>query len=453
MAEKQILIPNIGDFSDVAIIDIYINVGDEIEAEDSILSLESEKAVTDIPSPYSGKITKLHIKEGDLVSKDSLVADIEVAGEEEKEEAPKEEKEKDSPKEESQEEKTVEKKAEPEKNTTPKKNDTSVEESPKKEKAETEENSNKKEELINDQPLGAIYHATPSLRQYARELSVPLDKLKGSGPHGRILHSDVQSFVKTAVENKGTGSISLDPVKLEDFSVYGEIERKGLSRIQKISGPHLQKSWQRIPHVTQADKADITELEAFRKTIKEELKKAKSEVSISVLPFIIKAVVTALKKFPALNSSFDEKTNELILKKYYHIGIAVDTPEGLVVPVVKDADKKSVLEIATELDALSSKARERKLKGEDLAGASFSISSLGGIGGTFFTPIINPPQVAILGVSRMEKQPVWNGESFTPRDVLPFSLSYDHRVIDGASGVRFTSYLSTLLSDIKRTLL
>ena len=438
MAEKQILIPNIGDFTDVAIIDVYVKVGDEIEVEDSILSLESEKAVTDIPSPYSGKITKLHIKEGDLVSKDSLVADIEVA-----EEDKKEEKKEETPTKEPEKEVKADKKDESSEKAVKKEEETPI----------VEEKKESKKEFINEQPLGAIYHATPSLRQYARELGVPLEKLSGSGPNGRILHSDVQSFVKEAIENKGAGSLSLAPIELEDFSRYGEIERKGLSRIQKISGPHLQKSWQRIPHVTQADKADITELEAFRKTVKEELKREKSAVKISILPFIIKAVVVALKKFPDLNSSFDEATKELILKKYYHIGIAVDTPEGLVVPVVKDADKKTVLEIATELVALSQKARDKKLKSEDLSGASFSISSLGGIGGTFFTPIINPPQVAILGVSKIEKQPVWNGETFVPRDVLPFSLSYDHRVIDGASGVRFTTYLSSLLSDIKRTLL
>ena len=427
MAVKQILIPNIGDFSDVAIIDVYIKVGDEIEAEDSLVSLESEKAVTDIPSPFSGTIKKVYVKEGDLVSKDSLVADIEVA-------SSKEESIKDSPKEEVVEKEAITFKEEPPKETI-------------------KEELPKEPTIINEQPLGFTYHATPSLRQYARELGVPLETIKGTGPHGRILHADVQSFVKGAIQAGGVAFQLLNSVKLEDFSVYGEIERRGLTRIQKISGPHLQKSWQRIPHVTQADKADITDLEIFRKTVKEELKRDLSKVNISILPFIIKAVVVALKKFPAFNSSFDEATQELILKKYYHIGIAVDTPEGLVVPVVKDADKKSIIDIAIELEQLSSLARERKLKGEDLSGASFSISSLGGIGGTFFTPIINPPQVAILGVSRAEKQPVWNGESFVPRDLLPFSLSYDHRVIDGASGVRFTSYLASILSDMKRALL
>ncbi len=433
MAVKQILIPNIGDFSDVAIIDVYVKVGDEIEAEDSLVSLESEKAVTDIPSPFSGTIKKIYVKEGDLVSKDSLVADIEVASsnQETKKGSPKEKvtkKEVEEPK-----EQIISKEEQKEESDMKKKNQEAV--------------------LINEQPLGSTYHATPSLRQYARELGVPLETMKGTGPHGRILHEDVQSFVKAAIQNRGEELQPFSPIKLEDFSIYGEIERSGLTRIQKISGPHLQKSWQRIPHVTQADKADITDLEIFRKTVKEELKRDLSKVSISILPFIIKAVVVALKKFPAFNSSFDEATQELILKKYYHIGIAVDTPDGLVVPVVKDADKKSVIQIAEELEQLSVKARERKLKSEDLLGASFSISSLGGIGGTFFTPIINPPQVAILGVSRSEKQPVWNGESFVPRDLLPFSLSYDHRVIDGASGVRFTSYLASILSDMKRALL
>ncbi len=433
MAVKQILIPNIGDFSDVAIIDVYVKVGDEIEAEDSLVSLESEKAVTDIPSPFSGTIKEIYVKEGDLVSKDSLVADIEVASS-------------------NQETKTVS----PKEDVTKKEVEEPKEQIISKEEQKEESDMKKKNQeavLINEQPLGSTYHATPSLRQYARELGVPLETMKGTGPHGRILHEDVQSFVKAAIQNRGEELQPLSPIKLEDFSIYGEIERSGLTRIQKISGPHLQKSWQRIPHVTQADKADITDLEIFRKTVKEELKRDLSKVSISILPFIIKAVVVALKKFPAFNSSFDEATQELILKKYYHIGIAVDTPDGLVVPVVKDADKKSVIQIAEELEQLSVKARERKLKSEDLLGASFSISSLGGIGGTFFTPIINPPQVAILGVSRAEKQPVWNGESFVPRDLLPFSLSYDHRVIDGASGVRFTSYLASILSDMKRALL
>jgi len=254
----------------------------------------------------------------------------------------------------------------------------------------------------------------------------------------------------------GKGGISsFGKIELEDFSKYGEVTRQKISRIQKISGPHLQKSWQIIPHVTQFDEADVTDLEVLRHTLKAEMKKMQGSdaVSISILSFIVLAVVAALKKFPEMNASFDEDSGELILKRYYHIGIAVDTPEGLIVPVLKDADKKSVTDIARELASLSSRARERKLKGEDLAGGSFSISSLGGIGGTAFTPIINPPQVAILGIARLAKKPVWNGETFVPRDILPFSVAYDHRVIDGALGVRFTTYLASLLGDLRRVLL
>jgi pyruvate dehydrogenase E2 component (dihydrolipoamide acetyltransferase) len=260
-------------------------------------------------------------------------------------------------------------------------------------------------------------------------------------------------LVKKALSGGGGTPASFGKIELEDFSKYGEIERKKLTRIQKISGPHLQKSWQIIPHVTQYDEADVTDLEALRRTIKEEMKRSEDPVSISILPFIVKAVVAALKKFPEMNASFDEDSGELILKHYYHIGIAVDTPEGLIVPVLKDADKKSVTEIARELASISQRARDRKLKPEDLSGGSFSISSLGGIGGTGFTPLINPPQVAILGVSRLAKKPVWNGKEFTPRDVLPFSVAYDHRVIDGAAGVRFTTYLASLLGDLRRVLL
>ena len=434
MATKQIIVPDIGDFADVAIIEVYIAVGDTVEAEDSVIALESAKAVTDIPTPYSGTITKIHIKEGDLVSKDSVIAEIEVAAEEEAKEEPKTETKKvEEPTPEVEE---VDTKAE------------EVESKPAEPVQKPAE-----PDLINEQVSGGTYHATPGLRKYARELGVDLAQVTGTGPHGRILHEDVQKLVKQALS--GGTRTTQTTFKLEDFSVYGAIERKALSRIQKISGPHLQASWQTIPHVTQFDEADVTELEKFRKELKAEMAKGKMEpkVHISVLPFIIRAVTTALKSFPECNASFDEAANELILKHYYHIGIAVDTPEGLIVPVLKDADKKSITEIAIELGELSQRARERKLKTEDLSGGSFSISSLGGIGGTAFTPIINPPQTAILGIARMKKQPVWNGEEFIPRDILPFSLAYDHRVIDGAAGVRFTTHLASLLRDIRRVLL
>ena len=442
MATKQILVPDIGDFSDVPIIDVYIKVGDVIAVDDSVVALESEKAVIDIPSPFAGTITKVLVKEGDAVSKDSPVAEIEIEAEGEEEQEKKsteEEPKKEQPKE-KEEVKDQEKKVE------------EVVEPPKPEQPTQQVQQEEKPDLVNEQAPGAVYHATPSLRKYARELGVDLAKVKGSGPNGRILHEDVQALVKKALSGGGTPA-SFGKIELEDFSKYGEVERKKLTRIQKISGPHLQKSWQIIPHVTQYDEADVTELEALRRTIKEEMKRSEDPVSISILPFIIKAVVAALKKFPEMNASFDEDSGELILKHYYHIGIAVDTPEGLIVPVLKDADKKSVTEIARELASISQRARDRKLKPEDLSGGSFSISSLGGIGGTGFTPLINPPQVAILGVSRLAKKPVWNGKEFTPRDVLPFSVAYDHRVIDGAAGVRFTTYLASLLGDLRRVLL
>jgi pyruvate dehydrogenase E2 component (dihydrolipoamide acetyltransferase) len=432
MGVKQILVPDIGDFSDVAIIDVYISDGDQIGEEDPVIALESEKAVTDIPSPYAGKIVKVHVTEGDLVSKDSLLADIEVEAQE-KEEKPKEE---------------TRASEEPEEKGQKK------EEVGKPEKKETAPQKQERPDLVNAQEPGAAYHATPSVRQYARELGVELSSLKATGPNGRILKEDVQNFVKQTVKSGGQPAAA-QAVELEDFSVYGDIERKPLSRIKKISGPHLLRSYQGIPHVTQFDQADVTELEAFRKQLKGEMKQRSEEnqVKISILPFIIKAVVKALEHFPDFNSSYDGASGELILKYYYNIGIAVDTPDGLVVPVLKNADKKSVEETARELSEISERARKGKLKSSDISGASFSISSLGGIGGTYFTPIINAPETAILGVSKISVQPVYSGSEFVPRSMLPLSLSYDHRAIDGASGARFVTYLSMLLGDMRRVLL
>lgn len=420
MANKQILVPDIGDFEDVAIIEVYVKVGDTIAVDDPIIALESAKAVTDIPSPYAGTITNVHVKAGDNANTGTLLADIDVA----EEEAPKVE---DAP--------------------APK-----AEEAPAAPKAEVAPPA-KVETAVAPPPVasgGGIYHASPSLRQYARELGVDLALVSATGPNGRIVREDIQALVKKALAGGGPGSFA-QPIALEDFSVYGEIERVELGRIQKISGPHLTRGWQTIPLVTQYDEADITSLEAFRKGLRDEL--AKEGVRLSILPLIIKATVAALKKFPQVNASYDEQNQQVIHKHYYNIGVAVDTPNGLVVPVIKDADKKGVKEIAVELAEISARAREGKLKSTDLSGGSFSISSLGGIGGTAFTPLINPPQVAILGVSKMVKKPVWDGTQFNPRDVLPFSLSYDHRVIDGAEGVRFTTYLVSLLEDMRKTLL
>lgn len=416
MATKQILVPDIGDFADVAIIEVYVKEGDEIQVDDPIIALESAKAVTDIPSPFGGTITKVHVKAGDTANTGTLLADIEVA-----EVAPKaEEKKAEEPK----AEEATAPKPEPTPASTP-----------------------------TPPPVaqsGGIYHASPSLRQYARELGVDLALVTATGPNGRIVREDIQALVKKALAGAGPLSFAQD-APLEDFSVYGEIERVELGRIQKISGPHLQKGWQTIPLVTQYDEADITSLEAFRKGLKDQL--AKDGVRLSILPLIIKATVAALKKFPMVNASYDAANQQVIYKRYYNIGVAVDTPNGLVVPVIKDVDTKGVIEIANELAEVSARARDGKLKSTDLTGGSFSISSLGGIGGTAFTPLINPPEVAILGISKMTKKPLWDGNQFNPRDVLPLSLSYDHRVIDGADGVRFTTYLVSLLEDMRKMFL
>jgi pyruvate dehydrogenase E2 component (dihydrolipoamide acetyltransferase) len=419
MAIKQVTVPHMGDFSDIPIIEVYVKEGDTVAVDDSLIALESAKAVTDIPSPFSGTITKVLVKEGDLVSEGTPIVEIEVAAEAEAAAEQPEQAAKEAP--------------------AP-----SVAAAP----PPASEPAPPKKEVAVQTPTvissaGGPYHATPSLRKYARELGVDLSLVEGTGPHGRILHADVQKLVKRALSGQSVATAA--PFALEDFSVYGEIERVPLSRIQKISGPHLTGAWQSIPHVTQFDEADVTALETFRRALK-------SDVKLSILPFVIKVLPFALAQYPSLNASFDEASGEVIHKRYYNIGVAVDTPEGLVVPVVKNVDTKSVTEIGLELIDLSERARSRKLRTEDLSGSSFSVSSLGGIGGTYFTPIINRPEVAILGLSKISKKPVWRGEGFEPRDILPLSLSYDHRVVDGADGVRFTAYLSALLSDLWRAM-
>jgi pyruvate dehydrogenase E2 component (dihydrolipoamide acetyltransferase) len=310
---------------------------------------------------------------------------------------------------------------------------------------------------------GAKAHASPSVRKFSRELGVDLVRLQGTGPKGRILHEDVQSYVKAVMSGqadtgtavpaaKGTGvGLDLLPWPSLDFSKFGPTELLPLARIKKISGPNLHRNWVMIPHVTQFDEADVTELEEFRKDSNAAM--AKSGVKLTMLAFVIKASVAALKKFPAFNSSLDAKGENLILKQYYNIGFAADTPNGLVVPVIKDADKKGISQIAQEMGDLSAQAREGKLKPADMQGATFTISSLGGIGGTAFTPIINAPEVAILGLSKAAIKPVWDGKQFAPRLMMPMSLSYDHRVIDGASGARFSVYLAEVLGDMRKTLL
>ena len=434
MAIQQVTIPDFGDVQEITVVDIYVKPGDQVEVEDPLVALESEKAVMDIPSPFAGKITEVKLQEGDTVSNDDIIVLLETA---EGDAAPAE-------------------KVEPPAASQPGPPPEPEAAAPEKVEESTPAPPEEQQAPAVDEPDRDL-HASPSVRSYARELGVELELVSGSGPKGRILKEDVQAFVKQRVQDTpaaGTptaGSLPLADAPLEDFSKYGQIEEQELGRIQKISGPHLHRSWISIPHVTHFDEADITELEKFRKQMNQEAQK--DDLKFSPLVFVIKAVVATLKEYPLFNSSLDTANSKIIHKYYYHIGIAVDTPNGLVVPVVKDADRKGIKEIAGELATLSGDAREGKLAIGDLQGATFTISSLGGIGGTGFTPIVNGPQVAILGLSRSYMKPLWNGQDFEPRLTLPFSLSYDHRVIDGAESARFCRSLGSNIEDLRRALL
>jgi pyruvate dehydrogenase E2 component (dihydrolipoamide acetyltransferase) len=439
MAIQQVTIPDFGDVQEITVVDIYVKPGDTVDVEDPLVALESEKAVMDIPSPFAGTITEVKLQEGDTVSNDDIIVLLETA---EGDAAPAEEEQPPAP--------------EPPSESQP-----APPQEP--EAAAPEPVEEPAPAAPEEQPAPPVeepdreVHASPSVRSYARELGVDLALVGASGPKGRILKEDVQNFVKQKVESgpaagapvAGVSTVADAP--LEDFTKYGQIEEQELGRIQKISGPHLHRSWISIPHVTHFDEADITELESFRKKANQEAQK--DDPKFSPLVFVIKAVVATLKEYPLFNSSLDAANNKIIFKYYYHIGIAVDTPNGLVVPVVKDADRKGIRETAREMATLSGAAREGKLAIGDLQGATFTISSLGGIGGNGFTPIVNGPQVAILGLSRSYMKPVWNGQDFEPRLTLPFSLSYDHRVIDGAEAARFCRSLGSNIEDLRRALL
>jgi pyruvate dehydrogenase E2 component (dihydrolipoamide acetyltransferase) len=432
---REVLLPDIGDFRDVEIIEVLVKVGDQVEAEQSLLTLESDKATMEIPAPFAGEIRSLAVTIGDKVNRGDPIASIQTpAGAE----------------------------------TPP----PAAPASPQPESGagvqpateeEIERPAGEKEQLRrpvmarpSDAPR-AKAHASPGVRRFARELGVDLAYVSGSGPKSRITKEDVQAFVKRALAAGGPaaapagGALQLPSMPEVDFAKFGEIEEWELGRIKKLSGAHLHRSWLSVPHVTQFDEADITELEAFRKAHKDEA--AQAEVKLTFMPFLMKAVCRALAAYPQFNSSLSADGEKLILKKYVHIGVAVDTPNGLVVPVIRDVDKKGIFELARDLGEISAKARAGKLSPTDMQGGCLSISSLGGIGGTQFTPIVNAPEVAILGVSRAEMRPKWDGKVFEPRLIMPFSLSYDHRVVDGAEGVRFTSMLGQLLSDIRRLLL
>lgn len=438
----EIKVPDIGDFKDVEIIEILVKAGDSVKNDASVLVLESDKATMEIPSPSAGTVRELKVKVGDKVSQGTLFMMLETAAAEQQAQAVAQV--------------AIERAAAPDKPAS----------------APSPTFDPSRTIIVAPPPPVAASatssegnpHASPSVRKFARELGVNLNAVTGTAGKGRITKEDVQGFVKQTIAgggtatNRGTASSvnfapNLPDLPNVDFSKFGAIESKPLSRIKKISGPVLHRNWLAIPHITQFDEADMTELEAFRKAQGADAEK--QGVKLTPLAFMIKAAVAALKKFPEFNSSLDRAGENLILKNYYHIGFAADTPNGLVVPVIKNADQKGVIAIAKELGELSALAREGKLKPTDMQGGTFSISSLGGIGGTHFTPIINAPEVAILGVGRSNMKPVWNADkvAFVPRLIVPISLSYDHRVVDGALGARFITFLNGALTDIRRLVL
>lgn len=423
----EVFVPDIGDFDSVEVIEVLVSEGDTISVEDSLITVESDKATMEIPSSHAGVVAKVKVNIGDQVSEGSLVILLEATTASETAEPVKKEVVKG--------EAVAEKAA-----AVPAKMAPAAAPVPAKRQSPT----------INiDHDNFKKSHASPTVRKFARELGVDLSRVKGSGKSDRVLKENVKSYVKQALKEplSGGASLGVAPMPEVDFSQWGDIETKKLSKINLLTGKFMHRNWVNIPHVTQFDEADITELEIFRK--KTNLEYADKSIKVTLLSFVMKAVVAALKEFPRFNSSLDVSGESLIQKSYYHIGIAVATSDGLVVPVIRDVDQKSLSDLATELREVSIKARDKKLKPSEMQGGCFTISSLGGIGGTSFTPIVNAPEVAILGVSRSKMQPIWNGSDFEPRLMCPLSLSYDHRVIDGAQGAAFSSYLSKLLSDVR----
>ncbi|MBS0337411.1 MAG: dihydrolipoyllysine-residue acetyltransferase [Proteobacteria bacterium] len=437
----EVKVPDIGDFKEVGVIEVLVSPGDRVEKEGSLITVESDKATMEIPSPVAGVVKELKIKVGDKVAEGSLILILEEAAGSAPAPAP-------APAQKAAAQAAVAPAAPAPASPAP----VTPESLP---IAKADPVPLEPQDLTVSKP-----HASPSIRLFARELGVDLGKVRGSGLKGRVTREDVQAYVKGALAGAkpaaapaapGGMPFGLPELQPVDFAKFGPVEIKPLSRIKKISGAFLHRNWISIPHITQFDEADITELESFRKSNTADTEK--QGFKLTMLAFLIKASVTALRQYPEFNASLDKTGENLVLKKYFHIGVAVDTPEGLVVPVIRDADRKGVFDLARELGEVSKLAKDKKLKPGDMQGGTFSISSLGGIGGTMFTPIINAPEVAILGVSRSVMRPVWNGKEFTPRLVLPLSLSYDHRVIDGAAGARFTTYLVSVLSDIRRSLL
>jgi len=438
----EIRVPDIGDFSEVPVIEVLVSAGDQVGAEDSLITLESDKATMEVPSPAAGIIRELKVKLDDTVSEGDIVAVLEVSDAAEDSNGSAEQ--------------------------------TAAVEPPVSEAPPADEPKQVPPEDVPSEPQAAqepqvhpgpgvaaldpskVPYASPAIRRFARELGVDLTRVAGSGSKGRIVREDVSTFVKSVMSGSADtagarqGGFGFDFPELPeiDYSRYGEVEKQPLSRIRKLSAGHLHRNWIGIPHVTQHDEADINDMEAFRKANADDA--LAQGFKLTPLVFLIKATVAALKKFPQFNASLDRDGESLVLKKYFNVGVAVDTPDGLVVPVIHNCERKGIMELASELAEISGKARDKKLKPQDIQGGCISISSLGGIGGTSFTPIINAPEVAILGVSRSRMAPVWDGSDFQPRLMLPLSLSYDHRVIDGADAARFTRYLASRLEDLRR---
>ncbi|MGQ7247465.1 pyruvate dehydrogenase complex dihydrolipoyllysine-residue acetyltransferase [Halomonas sp. V046] len=431
---EEIRVPDISGSTDVPIIEMAVAVGDEVDVEDALITLESDKASMDVPSPFKGKIVELSVKEGDTVSEGDLIGYIEVAGAAPKKKAPKQ----DAPKQ-----------------------DASKQDAPK-QQASKQESASPAPQAAAAEPRDAKnVHAGPAVRMLARELGVDLGLVAPTGPKDRVLKDDVHSYVKQVMSGQAksakgaaapaAGGSGIPPIPDQDFTQFGEVEEKPMGRLMKMGANNLHRSWVNIPHVTQFDEADITELEAFRKSMKAEAEAQGAK--LTPLPFMIKACAFALRQYPQFNVSLKADGETIVHKKYVHIGVAVDTPDGLMVPVIRDADKKSLIDLAKESVELAKKAQTKKLKRDEMTGGCFTISSLGSIGGTAFTPIVNPPEVAILGVSKATMKPVWDGAAFQPRLMMPLCLSYDHRAVNGADAARFTALLGQLLTDIRRLLL
>jgi pyruvate dehydrogenase E2 component (dihydrolipoyllysine-residue acetyltransferase) len=436
---KQVLVPDIGDYKDVDIIEVMVKAGDAIKAEDNLVTLETDKAAMEVPSPYTGVIKEMKVKVGDKVSEGSLILLLESS---DAASAPQ----------------TVKASSEPVPAAPAVAAKPAENAAPVQRIAETTQPvvaagaPARGAPPLHSDPSAGKAHASPAIRRFARELGVPIGQVKGSGDKGRVTKDDVQNFVKAALAQPrgatGGGGLQVLPMPVVDFSKFGAIETRPLSRIKKISGANLHRNWVTIPHITQFDEADITEMEVFRKELNTEY--AKQKIKITPLAFMLKAAVVALQQFPEFNASLDASGENLVLKQYFHIGVAVDTPNGLMVPVLRDVDKKGIVQLAKELGGISAKARDLKTTAAEMQGGCFSISSLGGIGGTAFTPIINAPELAILGVSKAIIKPMHQDDTFVARLMLPLSLSYDHRVIDGAAAARFIVFLSQVLSDTRR---